>query len=431
MLLLGGITGLPWLIGLLLGWLTPRLSRQTLPLLALERARRQRDTAAVAVSGVVASLSLAVALTVMVASFRQSVTHWLDLMLPADLYVRSAGNLAASDTVYFSPEFVRDAARLSGVKKLQTQRVLPLVLRTDHVAVSLISREVGDAASNLPLLKPALPVPAGSTGVYVSEAVVDLHGAEPGRVFPLLSKVFEPLAQSAEAQSASFFVAGVWRDYARQNGAIVIDRRDFEALTGDRRSNELSLWLHKPDRAIDVQQALQSLAGPSASLGSDPQTGTGGLLEFGTTAQIRAISLRMFDRSFAVTYWLQAVAIGIGLFGIAASFSAQVFSRRKEFGLLVHLGLTRRQILGVVTLEGAVWTSLGAIAGLVLGLAVAVVLVHVVNPQSFHWTMDLALPWVRLLILCLAVVAAGTLTAWLAARAAAGRNAVLAVREDW
>jgi putative ABC transport system permease protein len=431
MLLLGGITGLPWLIGLLLGWLTPRLSRQTLPLLALERARRQRDTAAVAVSGVVASLSLAVALTVMVASFRQSVTHWLDLMLPADLYVRSAGNLAASDTVYFSPEFVRDAARLSGVKKLQTQRVLPLVLRTDHVAVSLISREVGDAASNLPLLKPALPVPAGSTGVYVSEAVVDLHGAEPGRVFPLLSKVFEPLAQSAEAQSASFFVAGVWRDYARQNGAIVIDRRDFEALTGDRRSNELSLWLHKPDRAIDVQQALQSLAGPSASLGSDPQTGTGGLLEFGTTAQIRAISLRMFDRSFAVTYWLQAVAIGIGLFGIAASFSAQVFSRRKEFGLLVHLGLTRRQILGVVTLEGAAWTSLGAIAGLVLGLAVAVVLVHVVNPQSFHWTMDLALPWPRLLILCLAVVAAGTLTAWLAARAAAGRNAVLAVREDW
>ncbi len=431
MLLLGGITGLPWLIGLLLGWLTPRLSRQTLPLLALERARRQRDTAAVAVSGVVASLSLAVALTVMVASFRQSVTHWLDLMLPADLYVRSAGNLAASDTVYFSPEFVRDAARLSGVKKLQTQRVLPLVLRTDHVAVSLISREVGDAASNLPLLKPALAVPAGSTGVYVSEAVVDLHGAQPGRVFPLLSNVFEPLAQSEEAQSASFFVAGVWRDYARQNGAIVIDRRDFEALTGDRRSNELSLWLHDPEQAPVVQQALQSLTGPAASLGSDPQTGTGGLLEFGTTAQIRAISLRLFDRSFAVTYWLQAVAIGIGLFGIAASFSAQVFSRRKEFGLLVHLGLTRRQILGVVTLEGAAWTSLGALAGLVLGLAVAVVLVHVVNPQSFHWTMDLALPWLRLLILCLAVVAAGTLTAWLAVRAAAGRNAVLAVREDW
>jgi putative ABC transport system permease protein len=66
-----------------------------------------------------------------------------------------------------------------------------------------------------------------------------------------------------------------------------------------------------------------------------------------------------------------------------------------------------------------------------LGLVVSVVLVHVVNPQSFHWTMTLMLPWPRLMALCLAVVAAGTLTAWLAARAAAGKDAVLAVKEDW
>jgi putative ABC transport system permease protein len=157
----------------------------------------------------------------------------------------------------------------------------------------------------------------------------------------------------------------------------------------------------------------------------------GALLEFGSSAQIRAVSLKVFDRSFAVTYWLQAIAIGIGLFGVAASFSAQVLARRKEFGLLAHLGLTRRQILGVVALEGAAWTTLGALAGLVLGLGVAVVLVKVVNPQSFHWTMDLMLPWARLALLCLAVVATGTLTAWLAGRAAASKDAVLAVKEDW
>jgi putative ABC transport system permease protein len=155
------------------------------------------------------------------------------------------------------------------------------------------------------------------------------------------------------------------------------------------------------------------------------------LLEFASAREIRATSLRVFDRSFAVTYWLQAVAIGIGLFGVAASFSAQVLARRKEFGLLAHLGLTRAQILAVVAGEGAAWTFIGAVAGLALGLAVSVVLVHVVNPQSFHWTMDLLVPWLRLLALCVAVIAAGTLTAWVAGRAAAGREAVLAVREDW
>ena len=72
-----------------------------------------------------------------------------------------------------------------------------------------------------------------------------------------------------------------------------------------------------------------------------------------------------------------------------------------------------------------------ALAGLALGLCVSLVLVNVVNPQSFHWTMDLLIPWGRLALLCGAVVLAGTVTAWLAGRAAAGRDAVLAVKEDW
>jgi putative ABC transport system permease protein len=88
-------------------------------------------------------------------------------------------------------------------------------------------------------------------------------------------------------------------------------------------------------------------------------------------------------------------------------------------------------VLAVVAAEGAVWTAAGALLGLLLGLAVSVVLVKVVNPQSFNWTMDLLLPWGRLAALCAAVMIAGTLTAWLAARNAAGRQMALAVKEDW
>ncbi|MEO8122866.1 MAG: FtsX-like permease family protein, partial [Burkholderiales bacterium] len=125
------------------------------------------------------------------------------------------------------------------------------------------------------------------------------------------------------------------------------------------------------------------------------------------------------------------VAIAIGLVGIAASFSAQVLARRKEFGLLAHLGLTRRQIVAVVTAEGAVWTAAGTLLGLLLGLAVSVVLVKVVNPQSFHWTMELALPAARLALLCGAVLVAGSVTVWLVSRALAASDMALAVKEDW
>jgi putative ABC transport system permease protein len=424
LLLLGGITALPWLIGLLLARATPWVARRTLPMLAVARARHQRETAAVAVSGVVASLSLAVALTVMVASFRESVTQWLNQALPADLYVRSTSNLGASNTVFFTPDLVAHAARVPGVKALQAQRQLPLQLQADLPPVALLARELANPAKSLPLVVGPLPVPPGQIGVYVSEAVVDLFGAQPGQAFVPLSETFKPLVHVNKAQTAIFFVAGVWRDYARQGGAIAMERGAFIALTGDQRANDLALWLDDPAQAPAIQQALRGLA-------EQVSVGAGELMEFGTPGQIRAISLRAFDRSFAVTYWLQAVAIGIGLFGIAASFSAQVLARRKEFGLLAHLGLTRRQILTVVAVEGAAWTLLGALAGLGLGLAVSVVLVQVVNPQSFHWTMDLMLPWARLLLLCLAVVLAGTVTAWLAARAAAGLDAVLAVKEDW
>ena len=430
LLLVGGITALPWLITLLYDRLSPWVAHRLLPLLAVERARRVRESAAVAVSGVVASLSLAVALTVMVASFRDSVTHWLDVVLPADLYVRSTLSSSASDAAYFSPEFVQALARLPGVTRVGTLRSTPLLLDAGKPAVTLISRPIDDPATSLPLVGPALPVPAGQIGIYVSEAMVDLYGARPGSVFLPLSQAFSALAQAGRAQTApdsianqQFYVAGVWRDYARQFGAITLDQRDFERLSGDRRVNDLALWLNGTLPDADVQQAIRSLA--------DRQSGGGALLEMASVSQIRATSLRIFDRSFAVTYWLQGVAIAIGLFGVAASFSAQVLARRKEFGLLAHLGLTRRQILTVVAGEGAAWTVIGAFAGLALGLAVSTVLVFVVNPQSFHWTMDLRVPWGRLLLLCAAVIAAGTLTAWLAGRAAAGKDAVLAVKEDW
>lgn len=433
LLLVGGITALPWLIALLYDRLSPWVAHRLLPLLAVERARRVRESAAVAVSGVVASLSLAVALTVMVASFRDSVTRWLDVVLPADLYVRTTLGTSASDTAYFPLEFVQALTRLPGVGRVSTLHTTPLLLDPSQPAVTLIARPIDDPATTLPLVGPALPVPPGHIGIYVSEAMVDLYGARPGSIFNPLSQSFSALAQSGKAveapdliassASARFYVAGVWRDYARQFGAIAMAQRDFERLTGDHRVNDLALWLNGDASDAEVQQAIRGLA--------EQQSGAGALLEMASVSQIRATSLKIFDRSFAVTYWLQGVAIAIGLFGVAASFSAQVLARRKEFGLLAHLGLTRRQILMVVAGEGAAWTAIGALAGLALGLAVSTVLVYVVNPQSFHWTMDLMVPWLRLVVLCAAVMLAGTLTAWLAGRAAAGKDAVLAVKEDW
>ncbi|MCZ2496243.1 FtsX-like permease family protein [Xylophilus sp. Kf1] len=419
LVLVGGIAGLPWLVGLLLDRLQPLAARQVLALLAVERARRLSGTAAVAVGGVVAALALAVALTVMVASFRGSVSHWLDTVLPADLMMRLAPPGGPAEGATFDAGFVSRAAGIEGVARVEPARLQRLQLDAARPPVLLIARTIGDsrqAGQALPLRAAALPAPAGRIAIYVSEAVEQLYDTHPGDTFTALDRAFP------EAPAGRFFVAGVWRDYARQFGAIAIDRAAYRQLSGDDRASELALWLAPGADLGTVRPALEALAREQAGV-TDP--------DIASSTELRATALRIFDRSFAVTYWLQAVAVSIGLAGVAASFGAQVLARRKEFGLLAHLGLTRRQILTVVAVEGAAWTAIGAVAGVALGLAVAAVLVFVVNPQSFHWTMDLLVPGGRLAALGLAVVAAGTLAARFAGGAAASRDAVLAVKEDW
>jgi putative ABC transport system permease protein len=416
LLLVGGIACVPAGVALLLARVRP--STRPLWLLAVERARHRRDTATIAVAGVVASLSLSVALTVMVASFRGSIIDWLDTVLPADLYARTATSTAAAEATFLEPALVERAATIPGVQRLEAVRLAQVLLDPQRPPIALIARPLTDPARDLPLVDRLHPGPAPPPPVVtvsVSEALVNLYGAAPGTRFVL------PLP---DGRTVDAWVRGVWRDYARQHGAVVLAREDFIGLTGDRRINDLALWLDDGTDPAAVKAALRALA-------AGPEGQTAAALEFAAPGEIRALSLRIFDRSFAVTYWLQAVAIGIGLFGIAASFSAQVLARRKEFGLLSHLGLTRREVLTLVAAEGALWTAAGAIVGLALGLAVSVVLVHVVNPQSFNWTMTLLVPPGRLALLAAAVVVAGTVTAWWAGRAAARRDLALSVKEDW
>ena len=250
LLLVGGIAALPLGVGWLLDRLAPHVAHRTLPMLAVERSRRLRETAAVATSGVVASLALSVALTVMVASFRDSVAQWLDAVLPAPLYVRSAGGVG--DASHLPEDFVSAVARVPGVARANPLRATPVQLDPARPAVVLLSRPlmpVPGAMLGLPLVDNPLPSPTARDGervvrVYVSESMVDLYGAEPGGWLDDLGLAFA----QPQARGTRFFVAGVWRDYARQHGSVVMDREDFIRLTGDARVNDLALLL-TPDAA--------------------------------------------------------------------------------------------------------------------------------------------------------------------------------------
>ena len=413
LLLIGAIALMPQLAAVVFrvlqrAWLrTDASSHAPVRSLTLARLANASGQAGIALGGVLSSFSLMVAMAIMVSSFRVSVDDWLLQILPADVYTRTT---ASGGTAGLNPREQAAISDLPGVARVDFQRLRSLSLAPDRPNVMLLARPVNlaDPGKSMVLVGDTLPVPAGSRPVWLSEAAADLYNVKPGQQIAL------PLAGGLH----QFFIGGIWRDYARSSGAIQMPLDDYRALTGDVDVSDAALWLDKDATGEQLQQRLKALP-------------FGASLEVSNPSAIRALSLQIFDRSFAVTYLLEAIAIVIGLFGVAATFSAQTLARAREFGMLRHVGVTRGQILSILALEGGALTALGIATGFVLGLLISFVLVFIVNPQSFHWTMQLHLPWPLIASVAAALLTAAALTALIAGRQALSAGPIRAVREDW
>jgi len=405
-LLIGTLLLVPGVAAAVLGRIA--LARPAAPALALAQLRGAPGQASVSVAAIVASVSLMVSMAIMVHSFRTSLDAWLAHVLPADLYLRAA---SASDVAYLSPGDQARIAALPGVARAEFMREEQLLLDPARPRVVLLAREVDASrvAQALPFVSPPLAVAAGAPPpAWVNEAMVDLYGWTPGTVAEL------PLGGRAHR----FTVAGVWRDYGRPQGAVVVARERYVAITGDRTATNGAIVLASPAAMAGVREAIARIPG-------------GERLDVGSPGEIREASLRAFDRTFAVTYALEFAAVAIGLVGLSSAFGALVLARRREFGVLQHLGMTRRQVGAMLATEGFALSALGVGVGLALGGAISLILIHVVNRQSFHWGMELAVPWGTLALFALAVVGLATATAVTGGRRAMSGDAIRAVREDW
>jgi putative ABC transport system permease protein len=365
--------------------------------------------AAISVAAIVISVSLMVSMMIMVVSFRHSLDAWLERMLPADLYLRAG---SGGEAGYLSVEEQNILAATPGVRRVDFLRSQNLLLDPLRPPVTLLARTLDEAKAEttLPLSGPSAPPASGEhPPAWVSEVAADLYGFRAGKAVRL------PIG----GVEHTFSIAGIWRDYARQNGAIVIHRDRYIALTGDRLANDAALWVEPDLSVLQLQNAIRDRLGHDTAV------------EISATRELRDASLAVFDRTFAITYALEAAAILVGLFGVSVSFSVQAIARRREFGVLRHLGMTRREIGMMLGMEGAVITAFGTALGIGVGWVISLILVHVVNRQSFHWSMELHIPWAALAGLAILIIVGAALTALWSGRAAMKDDVVHAVREDW
>ena len=404
-LLLGAVLLVPAVTLKGLG-LAPRTRRVVLDT-AVAQLRENVGLSALSLASIIVSFSLMVAMAIMIHSFRVSFDHWLGKLLPADLQLREPfGN----DTAFWSGADQASLAAIPGISRVEFRRTRQLLLDPKRAPVTLIARGASQAetAAQLPLVQSA-QAPRENPSAWISEALQDLYGY----------KVGDAIAVPLAGRMIPFTVAGVWRDYARLSGSIVISRDTYQADTGDTGANEGSVWLKPGVEAASMEKLLRS------------RLNHGDAVEITTTTALHERSLRIFDRAFAITYALEAIAVIIGLTGVSFAASSTALARRAEFGMLRHIGMLRRQIIGMLADEGILTSAFGVIYGLALGIALSLVLVYVINRQSFNWSIDLDVPARLLALLSLVLISAAAVTAVVSGRAALSQDAVRAVREDW
>ncbi|KPF67901.1 hypothetical protein IP84_11630 [beta proteobacterium AAP99] len=373
------------------GWLARRpRSGSGVPLtVAAQQVAQAPLMAQVAASGLIVSFALTASMVIMVSSFRVAVDTWLDEVLRAPLYARTRGTPLPAPAL--------DALRVSDqFERIEQLAVRPVVLDPARPALDLVIRDLDPQrpGERLPFTGAVLPAPPGAVSAWISEPMSVLYGLQPGDRLRL------PLLGSTR----EFHVGGVWRDYARQFGAVALARSDFESLGGRFEASDVALWPREGQLA------------PAKALLSELTARHG--VEVAESAEIRALSLRIFDRSFAVTYALEAAAMLIGLFGLAVTLAASVWMRSREMAMLAALGFSRAMLTQAVRFEGVLIVLTGLAVGTVCGVAIGAILTHVINPQAFHWRMPLDVPWRLVAAGALATLVAGLVASHLAARRA-------------
>jgi len=367
-------------------------------------------------SVLVGALSTAIAMVtsvgIMVGSFRETVLIWMNDRLPADLYLRPAGEPAPDRHPTVSLELADKLSKLPGVAAVDRLRAYEIsydgmpatlasvdlsALRSEHRSNFFSGRSTEQVLSQI----------RDADAVVVSEPFTYKHHVRPGDTIALALGTARP----------SFRVVDVYYDYGSERGSLLMDRQTMLRYLPDPAPSNLAIYVASNASVENVREEIT-------------QASVGYRVLVASNRDLRAEAIRIFDRTFAITYALEAVAVIVAVMGIAGALLALVIDRRHELGLLRFLGAAAGQVRKQILVEAGLLGLLANFAGLALGFALSLVLIYVINKQSFGWTIRFHWP-VAVLLGAISVVYIATVLAGLyPAQVAVRLNPLEAVHEE-
>lgn len=380
--------------------------------LAATNARRSLFRTSVAVASLAVAVAMMVAVAILISSFRTTVVAWANDTIQADIFVRPPGLQDASYDARFSPNVVAAMRAVAGVRALDAFRGISMPFRGRIIAVGASDfgeldtrrklRMVG--AYDLHRLAASLP---GSMNVLVSEPFTTRFGLGIGDRFTL----------ATPSGKKTFLIAGVYNDYASDNGTLLIDQRTFRRLFRDDSVNAIAIYAQP---GIDLAALRTRLIRSVAPLQIDTQT----------SRELREFVLTIFNRTFAITYALYVISMTVAVLGVISTLFALVLERRRETGILRYLGLTRGGVRRMVFTEAALVGTLGGFLGIAAGVLLSLLLIFVINRQAFGWLIELHMPYDFLVQAFVLVVVAALIAGIFPAAVAARIRTADAVRSE-
>jgi len=355
----------------------------------------------ISVAALGVSLSMMVAIAVMIGSFRETVVYWVGQTLQADLFVSPGSTRRPDVDETLSPEVVEAIATSPGVAAADRYRIADVPYEGSLIRVG--GGEFGVLLAHGSLLfkapadgRVAMRAAAGRDEVLASEAFTLKHRRRVG------DEVLVPTRLGPHP----FRIAAVYYDYSNDRGVLMMDRPIFERYFGDVGVSGVTVYLRD---GIDPVQARDQLL---ASVGDRHQ------IFVNTNQSLRTEVLRIFDSTFAITYALEFIAILVAMLGVSGTLVTLILERERDVTILRLVGTGRAQIRRMVIGEAVLIGVVGQGLGIVVGLVLSLILIYVVNVQSFGWTIQFHLPWAFLVQSSVLVIVATALAGLYPARRA-------------
>jgi putative ABC transport system permease protein len=337
----------------------------------------------VSVAALLLAFAIVWGMNALVESFRRTVDAWADMTLRADLWVTPQSR-AGSPTEGTMPAAWRARlAALRGVAAVDAYRVREILIGGDLCFLGAGESDVLVNHGFLPLVGYADPRPVlrgmrrGERTALVSEPLARRHG------FGERST----LALDTPTGRHEYRVLAVYRDYSSDRGYVVLDRDTYLRDFRDSLVTTFGIYLEPRVRREAGAAAVARLFTPDE------------LIRVTDTRSIREEVRRVMKDTFSVSDALTVIATVVALLSVLGTLAALVLTRTREIGVLKAIGASGRQVLAAFLIESALLALTGLLLGAFTGALLSAVLVHVLNRESFGWTLALVTPWRRALLL--------------------------------